>query len=217
MATKLTILNIRMLSRGTHFVLAACFAGLMLTGCGSRSASGDGIAGVVSKYQFNIKDGRAILSVTFPSAGIEAGARIPLTRPSGAFIELTPDFESGGTLFVLSTPLASLGGNGLPVIGLPDGRPLPGVRNGRLPATAANLPVFGSTYMYMGSDVFGLFIPFGLGSLPLTVTVRIRDDKGNLLGTLAAIPKGSTGAVSGILFLFPMEGTAAATNLFKSL
>jgi hypothetical protein len=92
------------------------------------------------------------------------------------------------------------------------------VSGGVLPATALALPALGTTILYMGRDVFGLFFPINLGQLPVTVSVKIRDQKGNLVGTVFAIPKGFLGlgnGISGVLFLFPVEGSAAANNLFS--
>lgn len=196
-------------------IIAVFILSISLTACGTRLASGLAVPGV-KNYEFSIQNGQARLSVVFPSFNIDAGARIPLGKPAGAFVELSPDFESGGMLFIISAPLASLlNGGGLPTMGLPDGRALPGVRGGVLPATGLALPAIGTTILYMGRDVFGLFIPVNLGSLPLTVTVKIRDQQGNLMGTVAAIPKGFTGRISGVLFLFPIEGTAAASALYS--
>jgi hypothetical protein len=198
-------------------LLIASFLLSSLTGCGKKSASGDAssIDGV-KKYDFQIKDGRATLVVTLADVHMDAGARIPLTRPAGAFIEIGPDFASGGSFFMISTPLMSLTNNsGLPMVGLPDGRPLPGIVAGAVQGTAVQLPIFGYTYLYMGDDVFGLFIPLELGKLPVTVKLSIRDEMGNLLGMLFGIPRGNTGHVSGLLFLFPMEGTSTAKNLAR--
>ncbi|NUM88241.1 MAG: hypothetical protein HUU37_03465 [Bdellovibrionales bacterium] len=181
---------------------------LSLSGCGNIQAGGDtGIDGV-SKYDVTIANGQARLVVIFDNLNVDAGARIPLRRPAGAFIELGPDFQTGGTMLALSVPLANMfeGGGGLPTMGLPDGRPLPHVRAGSLAALATDLPVFGQCWLYLARDVFGIFIPVDLPNLPLTVTTRIRDGQGNVLGVVSGIPRGRTGSISGVLFLFPIDG-----------
>lgn len=192
---------------------------VVLVGCGSKEVEGDGSIDGISKYRFSVQEGRASLSVVFEKLTIDAGLRIPLARPEGAFVELGPDFESGGALFVISTPLTSLLANNgdLPLVGLPDGRPLPGVREGVLGAIAVNLPVLGITYLYMAEDVFGIFLPVELPNLPVMVTTRIRDEKGNLLGVLVGIPKNSSSQISGALFLFPVEGSVSSRHLEVSL
>lgn len=182
---------------------------LSLAGCGSNTdvSGATGINGV-SKYQVTINNGHARLVVVFDNVNIDAGARIPLRRPANAFIELGPDFESGGTMLALSVPLANMfeGGNGLPSMGLPDGRPLPHIRSGALASMAVDLPVFGQSWLYLARDVFGIFIPVELPDFPLMVTTRIRDDQGNVLGVVSGIPRGRTGSISGVLFLFPIDG-----------
>lgn len=184
---------------------------LFLAGCGDKSADGDAGIDGLGKFHFGISSGRAVLSVVFENLVIDAGARIPLTRPEGAFVELSPDFNSAGMLFVFSVPLASLiKGNGdLPQFGLPDGRPLPGVTNGVLGAMALSLPVLGNTFLYLGADAFGIFFPLRLPNLPAMVRTNIRDEKGNILGVIFGIPEGSSGSISGIFFLFPVEGSSS--------
>lgn len=186
------------------------FVGLSLVlvaGCGKKRAEGDaGIEGV-GKFDFRVTNGQASLSVVFEKLKIDAGVRIPLNKPAGAFIEITPDFHSVGTLFKISVPLASLveGSQGLPIVGLPDGRPIPGVRDGALGAVAVDLPVIGESYLYMGADVYGIFLPLEIPNISYIVSSMIRDEKGNVLGTIYGVPKGSRGTISGILFLFPLE------------
>jgi len=206
-------MGLAMLNR---FITLLCLCALpFLAACGSKEAEGEaGIEGV-SRYRFSISEGRATLSVVFEKLTIDAGARIPLVRPEGAFVELGPDFESNGTLFAISVPLTSLLGNNgdLPLVGLPDGRPLPGIRDGVLGAVAVKFPALGVTYLYMGEDVFGIFFPVDLPNLPVMVTTRIRDEKGNLLGILVGVPKGSKGTMSGVLFLFPVEGSVSPRQM----
>lgn len=182
--------------------------GAMLAACGSVSLAGETAVRGLGKYDLTIANGYATLSMVFEDLQADVGARIPLQRPANAFIEIGPDFSSAGTLFKLTVPLASLyqGGSELPLTGLPDGRPIPHIRSGLLGATSVNLPLFGTTYLYLAQDVFGIFIPVELPNVPVMVTTRIRDEGGNVLGALVGIPKGRTGWISGILFLFPMDG-----------
>jgi hypothetical protein len=190
--------------RGLGIVLALA----MFSACGKQSIEEKTDIPGIHRFQLQIANGNASLAVAFESLETDAGAVIPLQRPRGASIEIGPDFQSNGTLFKISVPLASLfdGGNGLQQAGLPDGRPIPFIRDGHLGAIAVNLPVFGTTYFYLANDVFGMFIPANLPDFPLMISTKIRDDRGNVLGILAGIPRGSVGAVSGILFLFPIDG-----------
>lgn len=202
----------------TLLVALLCQAALF-SSCSNKSATGDSTIDGLGKFTYAIVGGRASLSIVFDNLQIDAGVVIPLARPAGAFIEMSPDFFTLGTLFKISVPVASLfQGNGdLTQIGLPDGRPLPGVKNGMLGALVANLPVLGNVFLYMGSDVFGIFFPLPLPNVPVMVTFKIRDDKGNLLGILSGIPKGAKGTISGALFLFPVEGSSSSSLMSRVL
>jgi hypothetical protein len=193
------------------------FLQLALAGCGNKEAGGEGGIEGLGKYKLSLNAGRASLSVVFENLQIDAGVRIPLTRPEGAFVELGPDFDSPGTLFVISVPISSLiQGNGdLPLAGLPDGRPLPAVTSGVLGVLPLKLPLLGETYLYLGTDVFGIFFPLSLPNLPVMVKVNIRDEKGNLLGVLFGIPEGAKGSISGALFLFPVEASVSQGMLMS--
>ena len=123
-------------------------------------------------------------------------------------MELGPDFQSGGTLLKLSVPLSSLmkDYSNLPRVGLPDGRALPGVRDGVLGAVAFELPVIGISYFYLSGDAYGVFFPVALPEVPLLISSKIRDEKGNLLGVIWGVPQDGKGRQSGLLFLFPADG-----------
>ncbi|RZA06591.1 MAG: hypothetical protein EOP11_09925 [Proteobacteria bacterium] len=185
-------------------------ASLITSGCGNTSAGGDaGIAGV-GDFKMSIANGAATLSVVLETLAIDAGARVPISKPAGAFIEMGPDFQSGGTLLVLSVPLSSLmkDYSGLPLVGLPDGRALPGVREGALGAVAFELPAIGLTYFYLSGDAYGIFFPVSLPKVPVMVSSKIKDEKGNLLGVIWGVPKSGKNQLSGVLFLFPVDGGA---------
>ncbi|MCO5142471.1 MAG: hypothetical protein M9962_05205 [Oligoflexia bacterium] len=200
-------------------ILLAGFCLSFLFSCGNRNGSGDGGIEGVGSVLYSISGGNANFSVVFENIQIDAGARIPLNKPAGAFIEIAPDFQSAGTIFKISVPLSSLfnGGGNLPVIGLPDGRPLPGVKSGALGVLPITLPTFGTTFFYWGADVFGIFFPINLPDLPFMVSSKIKDERGNLLGVIWGIPKSGRGTSSGVLFLFPVEGSKGEKFLSKSI
>lgn len=199
----------------SYKLLTLLLALTLLVGCGNQKADGDPELEGVGKFTYSISGGFASLSVVFENLALDAGARIPLTRPAGAFIELMPDFFSNGILFKISVPLASLlpGGTGLPIVGLPDGRPIPGVTLGSLGAIAVNVPVLGQLVLYMGTDVYGIFIPLVFPKLGVMISVKIRDERGNLLGIIFGIPKTAKGQISGVLFLFPVEGSGTQETM----
>ena len=189
------------------------------TGCAPKNSSGDSEIPGVGKFDFTIIDGRANFAVVFSALKIDAGARLVIPGMPQSYIELSPDFESGGMLFVTSVAIAELFKNnsGLPNLGLPDGRPIPGTREGFLPARVVQLPVFGTSVFYQGRDIFGIFVPIEFGPLPVNITTRMRDEMGNLLGVITAVAKGAKQQVSGALFLFPVEGSSSQKMLLASV
>lgn len=198
--------------RSSAIYTAACISltSALLCSCGSGGATGDpGIQGV-SKYDFRFSNGAIRLSVVFTELKVDAGATIPLAKPTGSTIEIGPDFNSGGTLFAVTVPvagLAQLNPIGLPILGLPDGRPIPDVINGALTGNLVNLPLFGLSYLYMSKDVFGIFLPVTLPSINAIVRVKMRDEAGNILGVFYGIPKVGDKTFSGVLVLIPVDGS----------
>jgi hypothetical protein len=205
--------------RDTLTCVAMIAATLPLAACGKRSSSGSpGIEGV-NKYDFSYSGGNARLSISFANLKIDTGAVIPLSQPAGASIQLSPDFMSEGTLFVITVPLASLADNhgGLPLLSLPDGRPLPDVVSGSVNGTVVNLPLFGLSYLYMGRDMFGLFLPIQLPNTHAIVRVKMKDEAGNLLGAFYGIPPNGSKSISGLLVLIPVEGSSASRTMKRVL
>lgn len=192
----------------------------LLSVVGCKNGSGNpGIEGV-SQYDFRFVSGNIRFSIVFSNLKMDAGAVIPLARPRGATIELGPDFTSGGTLFVVSAPIASLinaDTNGLPLLALPDGRAIPDVVAGSLTGAAVTLPLFGLSYIYIGKDVFGLFLPINLPKTNFIVRVRMHDEANNTLGLFYAIPKSKAREISGVLALLPVEGGSAAQRMEEVL
>jgi len=198
--------------RNTVACMAMSATALVLSSCGQGSSSGNpGIEGV-NRYDFSFGGGQARLSIVFASLHLDAGATIPLSKPAGSTIQLGPDFSSGGTLFVISVPLAGLINNdttGMPLLGLPDGRAIPDVVRGAITGSVVDLPLFGISFLYTGKDVFGLFLPIDLPKTTVGVRVRMRDELGNILGYIYGIPKANAKQVSGVLVLVPIDGGSA--------
>ena len=193
---------------------------LLLSACGSKEGGGEaGEVPGVGDFFFSMERGRAVLSVVFTKLNVDAGLQVPLGSIRNSYIELSPDFESGGMLFQVSVSIRHLlfHGDNLPQLGLPDGRFIPHIRSGSLPGRVVDIPVFSWGVLYQAEDIFGLFLPVNLDPLPLNVTVRMRDAFGNLLGVFTAVARGKEEHVSGVLFLFPVEGSTGERELLRSL
>lgn len=205
----------------THiYVSILALSMLLFSACGSRE--GEGAAGEVpgvEDFFFSMERGRATLSVVFTDLRVDAGLQVPLGTIRDSYIELSPDFQSNGMLFQVSVSLRQLfsGGENLARFGLPDGRPIPHIRSGSLLGRLIDIPVFNWGVLYQEEDIFGIFLPLNLNLLPLNVTVRMRDEFGNLLGVFTAIAKGDDEDISGVLFLFPVEGSTGEREIMRSL
>lgn len=186
-------------------------AALLVAGCGKGAGKIPGLD------HFNAQVLEKNLSVSFVSSTLQTdiGLSLPIPGLDGATLGLGPDLQSDGTLFQFTIPLASLlkGTQSLPLSGLPDGRPLPGIIRGKLPRwdiMARDTRVS----LYLSVDAFGLFIPLTFldqagATLPFMVNVPIRDDRGNTLGKAFALPAASSGKGSGIFVLIPAPGSSA--------
>jgi hypothetical protein len=205
-----------------HFTRLLVLLGAILclqTGCAPKNSSGDANVPGMGSFNFAIADGRAQLAVAFTALKIDAGARILIPGLKESYVEIGPDFESGGALFVTSVSISELFRNtsGLTNFGLTDGRSIPGVRAGFLPGRVVQLPLFGNSLFYQGLDLFGVFLPVDFGAFPLNVTTRMRDAQGNIVGVLTAVAKGSKNGASGALFLFPVDGGQSQKMLIANL
>jgi hypothetical protein len=198
------------LTRPRHFLtflIVICFFPA-LGGCGKGQKSVPGLenfhAGVL----------QANLYVNFVATALhwDSGLSLPIPGLDGANLSVAPDIESGGTTFQFSIALASLLNHGqpLPISALPDGRDIPDIEGGQLPRWDLSVKDALTLSLYLSNDAFGLFVPLDFVSkkglmLPWMVSVKISDEKGNLLGKAYAIPsKGGKG--SGLFVLLPYLG-----------
>ncbi len=192
---------------------------LLVSACGNdRSSSGDGSVDGVGGFQFSIESGSARLSVAFTGLNIDNGVRVPIFGRGESYIEIGPDFESGGSLFVAHASLKEIFGNRKNLLkwGLPDGRPIPGIRSRYLPARVLKLPLFGNSLLYQGKDIFGIFLPVSLPLHGINISVKMRDQFGNLLGVFTAVAKAGDETSSGALFLFPVDSADTESEFTNS-
>ena len=190
---------------------------LVMMGVSGATGCGKGAGKIPGLEHFSAQILEQSLSVSFVSTTLltDAGITLPIPGLDGAIVGLGPDLQSNGTLFQFSIPLKSLlkSDGSLPVTGLPDGRPLPGIIKGVLPRwdfMADRTRVS----LYLSQDAFGLFVPLTFldhtgATLPMTISVPIRDERGNLLGKAFALPPSLSGAGSGIFVLIPAPGSSA--------
>lgn len=152
---------------------------------------------------------RVRIVMTFHGLPLNAGLRYPIPGMSDSTIEISPDFESNGTLFVLDLYMGDLSDQGsseLQPKGLPGGRPLPGVAGGKLPALYFSVQNFPGSVMYLGKSKFGLYLPMALSTPGIMTMPYYVNGKEN--GTLSLIGQEYFGGPSGILLLLNIDQQA---------
>jgi hypothetical protein len=190
---------------------------LSASACGSGSGAGAGKNPVISGISgptATFVNNDFILSMTLANVSIDAGLTVPIPHMPNSSIQVGPDLQSNGMLISVSLNVTDLQGliKGVDFINpqtLPGGRPLPGVSAGEIPAIAVQVPKWDNMVFYVGTTVFGVFVPVKLGIQNDIATFRFYDTKGDDVGDLSIVGEDSTGANSGILLLIPIAGQVA--------
>jgi len=200
---KASVFKNRLLSLGliTSIILSA-------SGCGKgRKVPG------LENFHANVLQSRLYVSFVSTTLQWDAGVTLPIPGLADSAVSVAPDLTSSGTVFQFSVPLASLlhQGKPFPMLGLPDGRPIPDIVGGILPRWDFQIDRL-SASAYLSNDVFGLFVPLSFKSrkglrLPVLVSVEIKDERGNQIGKAYAVPSAdAAGNGSGLLILLPYLG-----------
>lgn len=184
-------------------------AAIILTAASCKPNS-DPIPGI-KNFSTSVTQGSLYVSFVSTNLHLTAGLGFPIPGLEDATFSFGPDLQSNGTAFHFIIGLQSLVDHGkpLPEEGLPDGRPLPDIQGGVLPRW--DVEIEGIKFsVYLSNDAFGIFMPLDLTakgvSLPVMISVSIKDDRGNLLGQGYAIPGTAAGTTSGLLLLLPYLG-----------
>ena len=174
-------------------IVTACLAVVMaaaLTACGgSGSGSNPTIDGIDGPH-VEFTNGMIMLSMVFKNIHIDGGATIPIKKYPNSSLQVGPDFQTDGTLLTLTVSAPDFLGNqgqGLDPQKLPDGRPLPSVAQGQLPAIALQVPKLNNAVFYVGPTVIGFFVPFSLDLGGGIVTFRFYNNENKPVGTLSLV------------------------------
>lgn len=188
----------KMAVAGLAFAMAATF-----TGCGGASKGVNTTIDGVTGPDVELVNGRLILSMVFNTIKIDGGATIPIPRYPNSSVQVGPDFQSDGTLLVLTVSVSDfLGDKGTffnPQT-LPGGRPLPSVASGVLPAVAIQVPQLFNSVFYVGPEVLGFFVPFKKLDLAGSIlTFRFHNKAGDPVGIIGLVGSDAQGKNAGIL------------------
>ncbi len=188
------------------------------TSCGKNDAANIEIAGMKGPNITLLQD-NMMISAVFENIQIDGGLRYNIPKYKYSFLEISPDVASTGTLMQVSISLKDIvdgGLDGLDPQKLPGGRPLPGVSGGALPAVAFSVEKFNNMSLYVGKDVFGIFLPAAVGIDGAMASFRYYvGDKA--AGTISLIGKDANGENSGVLLLLNMKGQIKSQmmNVYK--
>lgn len=188
------------------------------TSCGKNDTSNIEIAGMKGPNITLLQD-NMMISAVFENMQIDGGLRYNIPKYKYSFLEISPDVASSGTLMQVSISLKDLidgGLEGLEPQKLPGGRPLPGVAGGALPAVAFSIEKFNNMSLYVGKDVFGIFLPAAVGIDGAMASFRYYiGDKS--AGTISLVGKDANGENSGVLLLLNMKGQVKSQmmNIYK--
>ena len=175
--------------------------------CGKNDASNIEIAGIKGPDITLLQD-NMMISAVFENMQIDGGLRYNIPKYKYSFLEISPDVQSSGTLMQVSISLKDImdgGLDGLDPQKLPGGRPLPGVAGGALPAVAFSIEKFNNMTLYVGKDIFGIFLPASVGIDGAMASFRYYIADKNA-GTISIIGKDANGENSGVLLLLNMKG-----------
>ena len=176
-----------------------------LSACGGSgkgvNAKIDGITGP----DVELVNGRLVLSMVFNTLKIDGGATIPIPKYPNSSVQVGPDFQSAGTLLVLTVSVSDFlkdKGAMFDPQTLPGGRPLPSVASGKMPAIAVQVPQLFNSVFYVGPEVLGFFVPFNkLDLAGSMLTFRFHNKAGEPVGILSLVGADAQGKNAGILAL----------------
>ena len=192
-------------------LIGALILGLSLSACGSGSGQNVSINGVIGPTVTYL-NGSFLMSVVIENVTVQGGVTVPIPHMPNSTIEVGPDLQSNGLLLSVdlsATDIASLSGGNvvlLPPQSLPDGRPLPGVASGSLPALAVEVPAWDNVVFYVGPTIFGVFVPVKLGMQGYEATFAFYDNSGNDIGNISLVGEDTSGKDSGFVLLIPIKG-----------
>ena len=182
---------------------------ILTTSCGGGGTGTDGrnieIPGVDGPHVV-LGNSEVLITMVFQNIELQGGLRYAIPKYPNSYVEISPDLQSNGTMMAFSIALSDVFNvdlNQLNPLTLPGGRPLPGIVNGRLPAVAFSMEKFHGVSVYIGPEVFGLFIPVNMGFQQSIVTARFYTD-GARTGNISLVGTDTNGKNSGLLLMLDM-------------
>ncbi|WP_372654623.1 hypothetical protein [Halobacteriovorax sp.] len=148
-----------------------------------------------------------MISMVVENMTLQGGLRYNIPSYPTSYIEISPDLQSDGTLLSVSISLDDVFHDRVGDLDpqrLPGGRALPGVSAGELPAVAFSIEKFHNMSLYVGPEVFGIFVPADLGvdGAIATFSYYMGGDKA---GNISVVGNDQNGENGGILLLLNID------------
>lgn len=196
----MNLAKLRKLAGASLAVLMA----VTLSACVKGSGKNPLIEGVTGP-DVEVVNGRLVFSMVFQSVSIDGGATIPIPKYPNSSVQVGPDFQSAGTLLVLTISISDFlkdKGSLFNPQTLPGGRPLPGVAAGVIPAVAIQVPKLMNMVFYVGPEVLGVFVPLAKLNLQgAIVSFRFYNKASEPIGMISLVGADAEGNNAGILAL----------------
>ena len=177
----------------------------MAMGCG-KGAKLPEIPGVKGP-QFNIMNGKVLVTVKLLRTNLEIGAKVPIPKTKASFFEVSPNLVDGGTMAVFHLDVEDLKDMNIGIGDantLPDGRAIPGIPGGTLgDSLRADTELLDMSF-YFHKSLFGFYIPLGWntngfgGYWPVVID-------GKDVGLLGAVSSDDQGHGAGIILFLRLE------------
>lgn len=199
-------------------VLLALTLGLFMVSCKKPNNGPIQIPGVKGP-NIEIVDQNMVISLDFETISFEFGGVFDIPKITGSTVGVGPSLETGGTLLQLSLDMNQITNGNIELnepTALPGGRPLPGIRDGKLPAVSMTVPKFKDMTFYLSKKVFGIFVPFkvGIGDI-ITYRLVVKE---RFIGTISLVGQDTDGENSGALMLINLtrQNKAMLRKLIKN-
>ncbi len=183
----------------------AAVVAISLSACGGKGANGNTAISGITGPSVAVVNGDVVLSLTLNNVSVQGGLSLPIPKYPNSSLSVGPDFQSAGTLIVLTLNVKDfLGGKTLILDPqtLPGGRPLPTVGAGALPALALQIPQLFNTVLYLGPQVIGFFVPVkGLNIAGSILSFNFYNSTNVKVGTVSIVGADASGSNGGLLVL----------------
>lgn len=189
------------------FSVFLVLASLLFTSCGPDGGNIQ-IPGVDGPYT-SIDGDKVVLSATFKNVQTVGEIVYDVPEYPNSSLRIGPGSEQG-TIFelkVAAQDILDVDPDTLDPQTLPGGRALPNVVGGSLPAVAFQVEEFNNIVVYVGKEVFGLFIPVKLGVQGTIASYRYFIDE-EKAGTISIVGADENNENAGILLLLDLDATA---------